>query len=227
MAATTTAVLQANVLKKLQMDYADSTLLARALQWLNEALDMVQGYIPEAEFLQKSEIRIATVADQSSYALPSDFFQLLELRDDTNKTMLEMLAREQFDRNHPDPSSEDTGKPYEYSLEFDRSTDPGTHILRLAAIPDDAYTLYAVMRAFHPDLANAGQTITWEKLQTPLENMAAYYGAMEFYKGNEHLRWRAELNQRGLTGLQNIRQLLMIQKPHRRQIPVVMRKEYC
>ncbi len=226
MAATTTAVMQADVLKRLQLDYTDSTLLARALDWLNKSLDRAQGYLPEAEFLQKSEIQISCVADQATYALPDNFMQLISLRDDDNGTHLEMLNREQFDRNHPDPSSEDTGAPYEFSLEFDRSTDPGTNIIRLAAIPDDTYTLYAIMRCFHPDLANGAQTILWQKLRFTLEDTATHLGSLEFYKGREHAQWRSELKGDSIESLQNIRQLLMIQKPHGRQIPVQMRRTY-
>ncbi|MFH0822268.1 MAG: hypothetical protein V2B18_05910 [Pseudomonadota bacterium] len=222
--ATSTATLQANALKRLQMDYADATLLARALDWLNKAMDRIQGYLPEAEFLQKSEMSIATVDGQATYVLPSDFLELLSLRDDTNATNLDMIPREQFDRNHPDPSTEDEGLPYEYTLEFDRSTTPGTNIIRLAAIPAAAYTLYATMRCFHPDLAAGGQGIIWERLRFTVEDWATYFGSLEFWKSNEYAQWRSELEKEALNATQNLKQLLAIQKPRPSQIRTVLKK---
>lgn len=218
-----TATLQANVLKRLRMNSADTALLARALVWLNYAMDMVQGYLPEAEYLQKSEMTIATVTSTALYALPSDFFQLMSLRDDSNKTVIDIITREQFERNHPDPSTESTARPYEATLEFDRSTSPGTHILRLAAIPDDTYNLYAVMRCFHPALSGSQDTI-WAKLQMILESGAAYYGAMELWADNEFSAYRQELKNEWLNATKAISQIMAMQRPRPTRIRTVMKE---
>jgi len=189
MAATTT--IRTNVLKALRLDSANSTMQDRALHWMNKALDKIQAYVPQAEFMKKSERTITTVASQATYALPTDFIKMLSLRDDTNQTIIDPVIREEFDRRHPDPSSESTGKPYEYTLEYDNTQDPGLHYMRLALIPDSAYMLYAVMQVWHPDLS-AVQNPAYTKLETAIEDMAIAEGCMEVYAEPEFAQLRQE-----------------------------------
>jgi hypothetical protein len=216
-----TSTIQANILKELGLDSADTTLLARALIWANEALDTIQEYIPGAEFLQKSESYIACVADQATYALPSDFFQLLTLRDDDNSTSIEIITREEFDRRHTDPSSESTGKPYECCLEYDRTNT--RHIVRVARIPDDTYTMYATMRNWHPALS-ASQNPYVDKLENAIKRGGMYYGSFFVYPDPEWNQLRADFERVFLNKVQSLSQILNIQKPHPPQIPVVMKK---
>jgi hypothetical protein len=219
----TTAVLQANVLKRIRMNSTDTTLLARALVWLNTALDLTQGYLPDVEFMQKSEMTLSTVDGTAIYALPSDFLQLISLRDDTSGNIIDIITREQFDRNHPDPSSEEEAAPYEAAIEFDRSTGPGTSILRLAAIPDAVYVLYGIMRCFHPALSASQDTI-WAKLQPVLEAGAAYQGALELWGDDEYRYWRSELKNEWLNATKAISQLLALQRVKPKRIRVVMKE---
>jgi hypothetical protein len=214
------ATIQANILKELSVDSTNAVLLARALRWMNKAMDKFQGYIVESEFLQKSESSLNTIADQATYAMPSDFFDILSLRDDNNNTIIEKITREEFDRRHPDPSGESTGKPYEYTLEYDRSS--GVSIIRLSLIPDDAYTLYAVTRNWHPTLT-AGQGLIYDKLETAIEEGGIYHGALSLYSDPEYANYRAELKANWLEAVQNLSQILEMQKPKPSQIPVRLR----
>ena len=221
MASVALSTIYANVLKDLGLNSSDTTWQARATRWTNKALDKAQSFIPIAEFMQNSNAYIATVADQATYSLPADFLQMLHLRDDNNSTTLNELTHGQFDRNHPDPSTESTGKPYEYTLEYDIST--GVHILRLAAIPDDAYTLYATMRTFHPTLSGS-QDLMYSKLETALEDWAIFEGSLVVFPDNEFVNYRAELKARANESMSGIANLLTMQKPSPRQIPVQMKK---
>ena len=210
-----------NVLKDLGLDSANSTLQTRAARWINKTLDKLQGYAPEAEFMQKSEKKLSTVADQATYSLPSTFLQLLALRDDTSATAIKIVNREQFDRNHPDPSSESTGSPNEATLEYD--LDGAVHIIRLAPIPDDEYDLYAIFRQFHPALSGS-QDLEYDKLQTALEDGAIYHGSLIVYLDAEYANYRAELKAQWLESAQNIGQIFAIQKPQTRNIPVILQR---
>lgn len=216
-----TATLQSEVLKILGYNSDDTVLAARALYWLNEAMDDIMFALPDAEFFQKSDMTLATVADQAAYPLPAEFFSLLSLVDSTNQNPLDVLTREEFDRRHPDPSSEDTDSPKDVTFEYDVAN--VRNIIRLAPIPDDAYTLRAVMRCWHTALS-ATQAIPWDKVETVVKRRAAYYGAIELYNAPEDVNYRNELNQLSMvkmTGLQNV---LSRQKPRPKQIPVVLRK---
>ena len=211
------STIQANILKELSVDSTNSTLLDRALRWMNKSMDKFQGFIIEAEFLQKSEIKLTTIADQATYALPDDFFDFLSLRDQTNKTTIRPRTIEEFNRVHTDPSTEATGKSYEYTLEYDRSA--ARHILRLALIPDDAYELHAVMRNWHPALTS-GQGLIYDKLETAIEEGGIYHGAMSLYSDPEYAQYRSELKSNWLEAVQNLSQILEKQKPKPAQIPI-------
>jgi hypothetical protein len=213
----TAATIQANILKELSVDSANTVLLARALRWMNKSMDKFQGFIIESEFLQKSESKLTTIADQATYALPADHFDMLILRDDTNKTTIQPKTREEFDRAHTDPSTESTGKPYEYTMEYDRSA--GRHIMRLALIPDSTYDLYAVTRNWHPTLTS-NQGLIYDKLETAIEEGGIYHGALSLYSDPEYANYRAELKSNWLEAVQNLSQILEIQKPKPAQIPI-------
>lgn len=219
--SVTLATIYGNALSTLGVSSSDSKFQTRCTRWINKTLDKIQFYAPEAEFLQNSEVTLATVADQETYSMPTDFMQLLTLRDDDNATEIKILDRELFDKLHPDPSGESTGKPYECTLEFDISS--GVHILRLAAIPDDAYDLFATFRRFHPAIS-ASQNLMYDKLETALEDGAVYHGALELYPDAEYTQFRAELKANWLESAQAISQIFAIQKPRRPQIPMMLRR---
>lgn len=210
-----------NVLKDLGINSSDTTWQNRATWWIKKALDKAEFFFPMAEFLQNSNASISTVADQATYSLPSDFFQLLHIRDDNNSTHLDILDHDEFDRNHPDPSSESTGRPSECTLEFDISS--GVHILRLAPIPDDAYTIYATMRTFHPTLSGS-QDLMFTKLETPLTDWAIYEGSLVVYPDNEFVNYRNELKARAIDSMGGISNILAMQKPSQPNIPTVLKK---
>lgn len=215
------ATIYSNVLKDLGLNSADSTWQTRATRWINKALDKVTMVAPNAEFLQNSYMSIDTVADQATYSLPSDFIELLSLRDDNNETNIEILSHGEFDKRHLDPSGEDTDPPSECTLEFDTSS--GGHMLRLAPIPDAAYTLYATMRTFHPALSGS-QALLWPKLETALEDWAIYEGALVVHIFPEMANYRLELKERAKESVELVAGLLNTQKPSPRQIPTVLKK---
>ena len=217
----TTSSMQTSVLDVLGVDSTDTYLLARALKWLQKSYDKLIAFVPEAEYLQKSENYLTTVADQATYALPSDFFQLLSLRDDTNSTIIDVITREQFDRNHPDPSGESTSKPYECTTEYDRVNK--RHVIRLAAIPDDAYVLYAVMRCWPPALSSSVDPLHY-KLETTLEEGGVYHGSLETHADAEYTNYRAELKTNWLEAVEGISQIFNVQKPSPPQVPEKLRK---
>jgi len=216
-----TATLQDAVLRGLTVNSSDTLLLSRALEWLNESMDDILIYIPEAEFFQKSYMTLDTVASQPTYVLPSDFFYLNELVDVDNENSLNMLPREEFDRRHPDPDSEDEDSPADYTLEYDRAN--RRNLIRLAPIPDDAYTLKAAMRCWHADLSDS-QDIPWDKLKYPLIRRAIYYGALEVYNSPDDAGYRSELGGVSASKIQELQHFLAAQKPKPRQIRVVLRK---
>jgi len=216
-----TASMQENVLEVLGIDSTDTVMLDVALDALNKSYDKLVMFVPEAEYLQKSENYLVTVDGQATYALPSDFFQLLSLRDDTSKTNIDIITREQFERNHPDPSSESEAKPYECTLEYDRSNK--RHILRLAAIPDTTYTLYAVMRCW-PTALSASTDPLHAKLETVLEEGGIYHVSLRTHAEPEYLQYRQELKGNWLEAVQAISQMFNVQKPRPPQIPIKLRK---
>jgi hypothetical protein len=205
----------------LRVNPSDAILLPRALEWLNEAIDEVQTHFPEAEFLQTSNISITMVASQSTYPLPTDFLQLLQLRNDDESVILTPLSREEFDRRHPDPSDESDDTPTDITLEYDRSN--GRHILRVAPAPDAADTWYGIMRRWHPALSGT-QGVQYDPLQRVLERWGAYFGSLEVYADAEHERFRGELFQNATRKLQGLGQVFAMQKPKQPQVPTVLRK---
>ncbi|MFH1628669.1 MAG: hypothetical protein ABIE47_08095 [Pseudomonadota bacterium] len=219
--SVTTATMQANVLHILTMDSTDTVLLARALEWLNEAVEDVAMYLPEAEFFQTSEMPLTLVVDQATYAMPSDFFQLIQVRNDDESVILNMLPRAEFDRRHPDPSSETTDTPADGTLEFDREN--GRNILRVAPIPASADTFYAIVRRWHKTLSST-QGLQWDKIQRTVERRGAYYGSLEVRNFTEDAPFRAELAQVSLAKMQALQQIVTIMKPRPVRIPTVMRK---
>jgi hypothetical protein len=218
MASTTT--IYTNVLKELQQNSASETYVNMAIHWINKAMRIIEQRIPNAEFLQRSETYLTTVADQPTYPLPADFFELRSLRDDTNNNVISPVTREQFERNHPDPSSESTGKPYEYTLEFDRTEKK--HVLRFSLIPDDEYKLYMVWMAWHPTLSESQNPI-FDRIEDVLENGAVYFGARIFWKEPEYKQIRDEYKRDFDESLLGLQALCMRQKPRPAQIPLVLR----
>jgi hypothetical protein len=216
-----TSDLQASTLKLLGVNSDDTVLLARALEWLNEAMDEIMMFVPEAEFFQKSYMTIDTVASQAVYSLPSNFFYLSELVDEDNQTPLKMITREKFDRLYPDPTSDNEDSPSEYTLEYDPSRN--LNVMRLWPIPDDVYTLKAVMRCWHETLSDS-QDIPWDKLESAIKRRAAYYGAFEVYNSPDDAHYRAELGQLSGQKMILLQQFLAMQRPKPRQIPTVLRK---
>jgi len=222
---TATGTIQASILKVLGVDSTDTTLLARSLEWLNEALDDAQMYLPEAEFFKTSEISMALVVNQTTYALPSDFvaFSSQQIRNDDESMIIDIINKEQFDRNHPDPSSETAAPPYDATLEFDR--DNARNIIRLAPKPDATDTIYANMILWHPALS-ASQDIQWSKLEGALKRRAAYYGSLEIFAENEYVNFRQELDALSMAKFKALQQVVAIQKPRPKQIPIIMKKSY-
>jgi hypothetical protein len=219
--AVATSTLQANILKNLRVDSANSDLLARALQWLNRGIDKVQMYVPEAEFLQTSEMSLTLVVSQPTYPLPSDLLELRQLRNDDESVIIDIHPREKFDRLHPDPSDEDDATPRDGTLEYDRAN--ARHILRVAPAPNATDTLYGIMRRWHPTLSGS-QNIQYDKLQTTLEAWGTYQGSLEVYADPEHQPLRAEFKTNALEATQAFQQIMDAQKPKERQIPTVLKK---
>lgn len=215
------STIYANVLKDLGLNSSDSTWQGRATRWINKALDKIEAKNPDAEFLQNSNSTLATVADQATYSMPSDFLILRHIRDDGNSNHLNILSHEEFDRRHPDPSSETTDQPADCTLEFDISS--GVHILRLAPIPDDEYNLYATFSTFHPTLSGS-QNLMWNKLETALEDWAIWEGCLVVFPDAEFTNYRAELKQRANESVMLVSGLLSAQRPHPINIPVRMKK---
>lgn len=216
-----TATLQAKVIKVLGYNASDTTLLPQALEWLNEAMDDILFYIPEAEFFQKSDMTISTVADQAAYPMPTDFLALTSLVDVTNQNPLDVLTREEFDRRHPDPSDEETDAPSDVTYEYDRNN--LRNVIRLGPIPDAAYTLRAVMRCWHPSLSSS-QSMLWDKAESAVKRRAAYYGSIELYNSPEDIHFRNELDTLSMRKLDALRGLLASQKPRPTQVPAILRK---
>lgn len=217
--AISTGTVQQNVIKALGMNYSDTVLQARALRWLNKALDRIQMYIPEAEFLQVADMPLTLVVDQATYVLPSDFFQLLSLRNDTEGTIIYPMDRRDFDKAHPDPSSEDSGVPSDLTLEYDRTD--ARHVMRIAPPADSADVCYATMRRWHSTLAS-GTNLLYDKLELALENGGIYEGSMEIYADQEYAQLRGEYKQNFLETTQALTQVMSVQKPRSAQIPVIM-----
>lgn len=218
---TTTAIIQANILKELGFDSTSTVLLDRSLRWANKAIDRIQGYITSADFLMKAEVKLTTVADQDTYAMPSDFFQLMTLRDDSNEVSIDVWTREEFERSHPNPSGESTGKTTEVSLEFDRYS--GRHVMRCAPIPDAAYVWYATMRCWHPSLSSTQNPI-YSQLQTVIEHGGIYYGALAMLQDPEYANYTNKVEAEFNNSIKSIERIFNSQKLHPPQIPVVLKK---
>jgi hypothetical protein len=154
--------------------------------------------------------------------MPENFFYLGQMRIDSESRILEMRTREEFDRLHPDPANEDEDVPYDITLEYDRNN--GRHVLRFAPIPDSAYVCHGILRRWHPSLSSS-QNLQYDKLETAIENGGIYEGSMSVYADPEYTQYRAELKQRWLESVQGLQQILNMQKPKPRQIPVVLRRE--
>lgn len=216
-----TSDLQAQTLKTLGINSDETVLQERALNWLNEALDDVQMYIPDAEFLQVAEMPVTLVVSRATYVLPTDFMVLTQFRNDTESTILNFITRAEFDRRHPDPSTEGDATPSDVTLEYDRQS--GRHVVRVGPAPVAADTCYVIMKRWHPALS-ASQDIQWDKLKHVLIRRAAYYGSLEIYQDNEYVQMRNELNTVSLNKIQALQGVLAMQKPRPNQIPVVLRK---
>lgn len=216
-----TIEIQKNVLKELGQNPDNTVLQARALRWLNKSLDKLQGYIPDVEFLQTSEMTITLVASQATYALPIDFFYIGQIRIDEESLILNQHTKDGFDRLHPDPANEDEDVPSDFTLEFDRVN--GRHILRLAPIPDDAYVMHATIRRWHPALTGS-QNIQYDKLETTLEEGGIYHGSLSIYGDQEYIQLRAEYKSNWLEAVQNLQQPLNMQKPRPIRIPTQLKK---
>ena len=221
MASVSLATIYANVLKDLGLNSADTTFQARATRWINKALDKAMAMNPSAEIFQISNATISTVADTATYDLPTTFIKLKHIRDDNNSTEIEILSHEQFDDRHPDPSSESTSPPKECTLEFDVST--GVHVLRLAPIPDDAYTLYYTAASFHTALSGS-QALMYPKLETALEDWAIWEGSLVVYPENEYVNLRNELKQRAGESMMLWSGMMNYQKPAPKQIRTQMKR---
>ena len=219
--AISTRTVQNNVLKALGLDSTDTVLLARALRWLQKSIDKLQGSMPSSEIFQKSEMSMDTVDGQATYALPADFIQMISLRDDDNSTIIVPVERPQFDREHPKPSDESEGKPDEYTLEYDQGN--RRHIFRLAPIPDDEYTLYAVMKVWHPKLSSS-QGLTYDKIETAVEDGGTYQGSLEIYPDQEYATYRAELKENWRDSLIAAKNIFAMQKPKAARIRTFLRK---
>ena len=217
--ATATTVIQANILKVLRQPSDSDLLLDRALEWLKDAIEDAQMFLPEAEFFQMSEMPLTLVVSQATYALPSDMLQLMQVRNNDESVIINMLSRDEFDRRHP--SSEDDATPNDGTLEYDRNNN--RHILRLAPPPVAADTLYAIMRRWHPTLSDS-QNIQYDKLEKALERRAIYYGSVEVFNDNEFTNYRAELKNISVEKFNALQRVVAIQKPHRTQVPTILRK---
>lgn len=215
------ATIYANVLKDLGLNSADTTWQSRATRWINKSLDKVQFFIPNAELLQESTETITTTADDPTDALDANFFELLSVRNDTEGSVVEVFPRVEFERRHPDPSSEETGAPVECTIEWNVST--GGHYIRWSPTPDDAYTMYIVQRVYHPALSGA-QSLLYNKLETAIEDWAIYEGSLVVFPDNEFVNYRAELKARAIETMKAISQVFNAQKPNERNIPVRMKK---
>jgi len=218
---TTTAQVQADILNGLGEDATNTILLARALRWANKAYDKLVGFLPEAEFFQKSETEMTTIADQATYVMPSNWFQIVSFRDDTNSTIIAEITRQEFDRLHSDPSNESTGKPSEYTLEYDHVNK--RMVIRMAPIPDDSYTCYATVRMW-PDEMSSTKDPIYDKLRTALEEGGIYEGAKVIFADPEHSQYRIELQGERDAAFMAISRIVAKQKPNPPQVPIAMRK---
>lgn len=214
--------LQQDILKELGRNPSDTLMQARALRWINKAMDNLQGFMPDVEFLQSAEMEITLVDGQAAYAMPTDFFYLSQVRIDEETRILDEYSREEFDRRHPDPANEEEDIPSDYTFEYDRST--GRHIIRFGPIPDDSYDCHGIIRRWHPSI-NASQGLQYDKLQTCLENGGIWEGSMSVYMDNEYTQIRGELKTKFLESVQALQQVLNMQKPRPRQIRTVLRRE--
>ena len=215
------ATIYANVLKDLGLNSSDSTMQSRATRWVNKALDKALMYNPMSEFVQISNATISTVADTPTYSLPAGFMDLLHIRNDTSAWEIEIRAHGQFDRAHPDPSSETTDSPSECTLEFD--IDNNVHKLRLAPIPDDVYTLYYTYRKFHPALSGS-QDLEFDKFETALEDWAIWEGSLVVFPDNEYAQYRMELRSRANESMKLLSQFQSAQRPAPRNIPIQLKR---
>lgn len=213
--------MQKNVLRELGLNPDDTTMQGRALRWLNKALDKVQGFMPDMEFLKTAEIAITLVDGQATYVMPTDFFAMTGLRIDEEDMILEEFPREEFDRRHPDPANEEEDVPSDYTFEYDRTS--GRHVIRLGPIPDDAYDCHGILKRWHPALSGS-QDIQYDKLETVLEEGAIWEGSKSVYADPEYTQYRAELKQSWLESSQSFQQIMAMSKPRSKQIPVVLRK---
>jgi len=216
-----TITIQQNILKELGRNPSDTTMQERALHWLNKALDKIQAFIPDVEFLQTAEMSISFADGQATYLMPSDFFYLNQIRIDSESRILDQFSHEDFDRRHPYPADEDEDVPSDYTLEYDRTN--GRHIIRVGPIPDATYDAHAIMRRWHPTLS-ASQGIHYEKLETALEDGGIWEGCLSIYPDPEYAQIRSEWKSRWLESVQGLQQVFNQQKPKPQQIRTVLRR---
>ena len=215
------STIYANVLKDLGLNSSDSTWQARATRWINKALDKATMLNPGSEFVQISNATISASDGTATYNLPTGFISLLHIRNDTSAWEIKIRSHGEFDRAHPDPSSEAEDSPSECTLEFD--IDNNVHVLRVAPIPDDDYTLYYTYRKFHPALAG-DQDLEYDKFETALEDWAIWEGSLVVFPDNEFVNYRNELRSRATESMKLLSQLVNFQKPAPRNIPIQLKR---
>lgn len=218
---TVSSQINSDILTNLGESSSDETLQSMAYRWMQKTYDKIVTAIPEAEYLQKSEMTITMIEDQATYALPDNFFSFVILRDDDNSTILTQITRQEFDRLHPDPSDEDSGLPTDYTLEYDRTSK--RHIIRIAPVPDDGYTFYASMRCWPTDLGAAVDP-TYPKLRTAIEEGGIYEGSKVLFADPEYMNYRLQLKGDRDEAILGISRIFAIQKPNPPQVPVVMKR---
>jgi hypothetical protein len=215
-----TIAIQKNILRRVGRNPDDTTMQALALHWMNVTLDKTQGFMPDVPFLETSEMDISLVDGQATYAMPTDFFYLSQVRIDSEYRTLNEFSHEEFDRWHPNPSAEDETVPSDWTLEYDRVS--GRHIMRVGPIPEKTYVAHAIMRRWHPSISSV-QGLQYDKLETAIEEGGIYHGSMIIYADQEYVQYRSELKQNWLETVQGLQQVMMQQKPRAHQIPTMLR----
>lgn len=219
--SVSTSTILTNVLSELGRNPNNSSMQTRALRWINKSLDKIQGFLPDLDIFQMSEMTITLEDGTATYPMPSDFLSFDQMRIDSENRILNIFNREEFDRRHPYPSDENEDVPEDVTFEYDRQSP--RWIMRVGPIPDTSYDAHGIMRRWHPSLTTS-QVIQHDKLETAIEDGGIYHGSLTIYQDAEYAQYRQELKQNWLDSINALRQFMNKGKIIPKQIPTMLKR---
>lgn len=168
-----------------------STLASRAVTWLDRA----SLRIARKESLLFTEATASTVADQKTYALPSNLRQLISIRleNGNNSRKLNCLMPREFDRMYPKPDQETTAAPDWYVWVKNTLT------FELFRIPDAVYTM-RLRYGYWPSLLSTDASTSDF---THMDDVLIYLATADGFRWLQELVDASSWHKRGMDALED------------------------